>query len=466
VTDILSITVFLLITNFLPPLASLVLSDRYKRPVDNGIAWIDQRPLLGPHKTWRGVLATLLVGPFFFPMLSVSWPVAFIGSLLVVLGDLLSSFIKRRFQIASGSPIFLLDQIFEGLFPLLFLGKMLGISWWQGSIVLLIFVPLAHFGAYFWKIIIYRPPMENYLRIVRSTVRLKEWRACHTPLARWQVYFHFPDFLFHRVWLVSVFQALGMYERGKKNALQVCIEEPQCALPDLPPAFDGFRILFLSDLHLDGIDGLDEEIVRKIKGLEYDVCLLGGDFRMEVYGPTAAALRRLRRVLREINAPYGVFGVLGNHDCIEMVPDLEESGMLVLINDSWLLEKDGQQLWIVGVDDPHYYKVHNVPMAFEKVNKDSCSVFLAHSPEIYEKAEYHGASLYLCGHTHGGQIRLPNGFAPLTNSRAPRFTAAGQWRFGKMLGYTSRGVGASGVPVRFNCPGEISLLTLRIEKNA
>ena len=389
----------------------------------------------------------------------------FLGSFLVVAGDLLSSFVKRRFSVASGSPFFGLDQIFEGLFPLVLFMWLKEVVWWHGALVLLVFVPMAHFGAYFWKIIIFRPPVDNYLRIVRSTVRLKEWRACHVPLARWHVYFHFPDFLFHRVWLVSVFQALGLYERGKQNVLQIRLEEPEFILPDLPPAFDGFKILFLSDLHLDGLDGLTEEILRQINDLDYDLCLLGGDVRMEVYGPTLPALRRLRRLLQEINAPHGVLGVLGNHDCIEMVPDLEESGMLVLVNDSWLLEKNGQHLWIVGVDDPHYYKVHNLPMAFDKVGQDSCCIFLAHSPEVYEGAENYGASLYLCGHTHGGQIRLPNGFAPLTNSRAPRFTATGQWSFGKMTGYTSRGVGASGIPVRFNCPGEITLITLKSGKS-
>ena len=79
--DILRITAFLLLTNFLPPLASLLSGDRFKTPVDAKSNWLDGKPLLGPHKTWRGVLATLVIGPLFFPLLDVSWAVAFFGLL-------------------------------------------------------------------------------------------------------------------------------------------------------------------------------------------------------------------------------------------------------------------------------------------------------------------------------------------------------------------------------------------------
>ena len=135
--------------------------------------------------------------------------------------------------------------------------------------------------------------------------------------------------------------------------------------------------------------------------------------------------------------------------------------MIMLVNDAWPISEKGARIWIVGVDDPHYYRVDDAAHAFRTVPAQEFSIFLAHSPEAYRSAAAHGARLYLCGHTHGGQICLPGRGPLLTNSRAPRFTAAGTWRFREMIGYTSKGAGASGVPLRFNCPGEISLITLR-----
>lgn len=135
--------------------------------------------------------------------------------------------------------------------------------------------------------------------------------------------------------------------------------------------------------------------------------------------------------------------------------------MLMLVNDSWKLEKDGQALWLVGIDDPHYYKVEDLAMAFRKVDAQGCCIFLAHSPEACHSAAAYSPGLYLCGHTHAGQIRLPGRGPLITNSRAPRYTAEGRWLVKGMQGYTNRGVGASGVPLRFNCPGEITIITLR-----
>jgi predicted MPP superfamily phosphohydrolase len=143
-----------------------------------------------------------------------------------------------------------------------------------------------------------------------------------------------------------------------------------------------------------------------------------------------------------------------------MAPDFEESGLVMLINDSWQISRDGDHIWIAGVDDPHYYKVDDVRQALADVPPEDFKILLAHSPEAYALAAKYHTDLYLCGHTHGGQICLPGGSPIFTNSRAPRFTAAGAWSFRRMTGYTSRGAGASGVPLRFNCPGEITLITL------
>ena len=460
-TAAIKILCFLFWGNLLPPLASLALGDRLARPLDNGATWFDGRPLFGPHKTIRGILVSLMGGVLAFPLLGVSWQTAACAAALLMTGDLLSSFIKRRLHMPSGESVFGLDQIFEALLPTLYLAGRMQAPLWAALLALAVFVPVAHAGARFWKYVLFKPPMENYPRFVRSTVRLREWRSCHQPLARWHVVFNLSSLIYNRVLVGTAFRLLGLYNQGLANALRLELNEHDIACPGLPKAFDGFTILLLTDLHLDGLPGLVDRVLARIGQRNFDLCLIGGDIRMETYGPIAPSLRELRRLLPQITTQHGIFGVLGNHDCIEMVPDFEEAGMLMLVNDATMIEQNGENLWLAGIDDPNYYKTHDMAKAFSMVPPDAFSILLAHSPEAYQEAARHQTALYLCGHTHGGQICLGSGTPIYTNSRAPRFTATGRWHYHSMQGFTSRGVGASGAPLRFNCPGEIVILTLR-----
>ncbi|MEN8258316.1 MAG: CDP-archaeol synthase [Thermodesulfobacteriota bacterium] len=452
---------FLLWINLLPPLAHLLFGKRFSWPLDGGLLFFDNQALFGSHKTIRGVVASVLGGVVAsFPLGMPLW-LAALAALSAMVGDLLSSFIKRRLHKTPGSSIFVLDQIFEGFFPLLLINWFSPLHWWQFILVLLVFTPLAYLGACFWQYISFHPHHEDYPRLIRSTVRFREWRSCHEPLARWQTVLNLTSFLSDQIILTSFFKMIGLYARGEANALDVKVEQQSFWLEDLPPAFDGLQILLLTDLHLDGLKGLTDKIINKLQSLEVDICLIGGDVRMKTYGPIAPSLRHLRRIMAVVRSRDGVFGVLGNHDCIEMTPDFEETGITMLINDCWPVKKGSERIWLVGVDDPHYYKTHNAPNAFRDIPKGESVIFLAHSPEAYQEAAHQGTSLYLCGHTHGGQICLPGSGPLFTNSRAPRFTASGRWQYKSMMGYTSRGVGPSGIPLRFNCPGEITLVTLQ-----
>ncbi len=455
------IVLFLLWANFLPPLASLLLGERFSYPLDGGRIWRDGNPFFGPHKTIRGVIACLLGCIATAPLFRMAWWIAGAGALLAITGDLITSFIKRRFNLPSGTVVVGLDQFLEGALPALFLSEYYGLHWWRALSVLLLFIPTTYLGSVLWAYLMYQPSEKDLPRIIRSSSRLKEWRASHDPLARWQVLINFENVISHHLLMGLTFKALGLYEKGLQNALDIKLREETFWFPGLPEAFDGFRILLLTDLHLDGMPGLTEKIIEQVKLLSVDLCLVGGDFRMETYGPIAPSLRHLRRLLPHIQAEQGILGVLGNHDCIEMAPDLEEAGMIMLINDAWPIEKKGHCIWIVGIDDPHYYRVHDLWKAFRDVPAEGFKIFLAHSPEAYNEATGFHPELYLCGHTHGGQIKLPNKGPIFTNSRAPRFTVAGRWNYKGMDGYTSTGAGASGIPLRFNCPGEITLLTLR-----
>jgi hypothetical protein len=461
VVVVVKIVVFLLWVNILPPLANLIWRDRFANPVDGGLSWFDHRPLFGPNKTIRGIMVSALGGIVVSPLLGIAWRLAGSAALLAMAGDLLSSFIKRRLQIPSGKTVIGLDQLFESLFPAMLLSSFMPLTAAQLIGILFVFLPGAYLGSSFWNYITYRPPQKNYPRLIRSPVRFREWRSCHIPLFRWQVMLNLTSFLSHQFFLTGIFKITGLYEKGVRNTLLVQVEEHTFHFETLPASFDRFRILLLTDLHLDGVENLTEMLIERLKGIEVDLCLIGGDIRMRTYGPIAPCLRQLRRLLPHIKARHGVLGVLGNHDCIEMAPDFEECGIIMLINDSWEIILNGQRIWIVGVDDPHYYKTDNATQALQRVPQNDFKIFLAHSPEAYQAAAAGNTQLYLCGHTHGGQICLPGRKPVFTNSSAPRYTATGSWKYQKMSGYTSRGAGASGVPLRFNCPGEICLITLR-----
>jgi hypothetical protein len=459
--SVLETVLFLVWVNFAPFLAHLFLGERLRQPVDAGFTGWDGRRLLGAHKTVRGVLAGVAAGAVAGPVLGVGAATGGLAGQLAMSGDLVTSFLKRRLAHPSGRPRAGLDQLLEGALPLAVLFPALGLGPGQALLALALFVPVAYAGSVFWHYVLYRPPVTNYPRIIRATTRLREWRACHVPLARWQTWLNFESYVYYRVVMAQAFRLIGWYERGVANVLATRVRPVELAFPDLPPAFDGYRLLLLTDLHLDGLEPLTDALIAQVQGHEVDLCLMGGDVRMEMYGPMAPALRQLRRLIGQVRAADGVFGVLGNHDCIEMLPEFETSGVTMLVNEARALRRGEATLWLVGVDDPHYYRCHDLPLAFREVPTGAFSVFLAHSPEAYREAVAHGARLYLCGHTHGGQICLPRIGPVFTHSSAPRFTAAGRWDYRGMVGYTSRGAGASGIPVRFGCPGEVPLITLR-----
>jgi hypothetical protein len=454
----------------LPPLARLLWGDRGNRPVDGGATWLDGRAIFGPHKTIRGILVSLLGSLLFVPIFKVGWQPILFGTSLALGGDLLTSFMKRCLRLHAGDRVPVLDHFLESLLPTLFLWKYLPahavppsplLAWWQIALIIAIFILLGSLASLIWAKISYHPAPEDAPHIIRTTTRVRRWRACHQPLARYHTLLNFENFIYYRFIIAIFFKGLGLYQKGVRNALQVNIRRDDLFCRNLPPEFDGFKIMLLTDLHLDGLPELPERIIDQIKDLEVDLCLIGGDLRMEVYGPIAPSLRGLRRLVKNIHATHGIFGVLGNHDCIEMVPDLEEAGVVMLVNDSWYIEKEGAKIWIAGIDDPHFYKVHDLGAAFRMVPPGEFTILLAHSPEAYKEAAPFHPALYLCGHTHGGQICLPGQKPIFTHSKAPRRTAGGPWQYQGMAGFTSRGVGSSGVPLRFNCTGEINIFTLR-----
>ena len=247
----------------------------------------------------------------------------------------------------------------------------------------------------------------------------------------------------------------GTYWLGSANAGKVQLRRNVVHLTNLPRAFDGFTILHLSDLHADLSGPAMRRTAELAHGLDYDLCVLTGDYRGRTYGdcrPSLEGVARLREALRG-----DIYAVLGNHDSITMVPDLEALGIRMLLNECVAIDRGGALIYLAGVDDAHFFRADNIEKAAAEIPHGCVSVLLSHTPEIYRQAAHAGFDLMLSGHTHGGQICLPGGIPILLEADLPRAFAAGAWRHGRMAGYTSVGAGSSVVPVRFNNRPEITL---------
>ena len=447
--------------NFAPPLLSVLMEKKWDRPVDCNFNLPDGRPLFGNHKTIRGLLAGIISGAlagisFGFPL----WLCLGAG-FLSMCGDLFSSFLKRRLSFSSGDVVPGVDQIPEGFLPFLLLGPQLSLSVGYIFLVGIVFGIGAYYGSAFLNDVLFGSPFEAYPRKIRPITRARELIRCQITTRPFHYLLSFEDAVYYHLFMKSAFKLLGIYERGRKNALVVEKREVSFEFQDLPPAFDGYKILFLSDLHMDGLEGLPEIAAGIIQQLHVDLCILGGDFRMKTHGPSDKAMELLGGLLQHIHATDKTIAVLGNHDCVEMIAPLKKEGVTVLLNDSLAIERDGRRLWIVGADDCHFFKSHDLPTAFAGLQPDSFVIFVSHSNEIYREASAYRPRLFLCGHTHGGQIKIPP-FGPIfTHSSAPRRMCEGKWQYDDMTGYTSNGVGVSGVPVRFNSKGEVTVITLR-----
>ena len=248
---------------------------------------------------------------------------------------------------------------------------------------------------------------------------------------------------------------LGLYQRGMRNATDLRFD-------DLPEEFDGYRLLHLSDLHADFLPQSLRAALDLIVDVEADICVLTGDFKRRVKGPFDAILPAMERLTAEISTRHGILGVLGNHDSADMVGAFEALGIRMLVNETHTIQRGSAKLHLTGTDDVHYYYTDAARQALAAV-PDGFKIALIHSAEFADAAAEHGYRLYLAGHTHGGQVCLPGGWPLLTHMTRFRRYARGLWRHGPMRGYTSTGVGVSGLPVRFNSRGEVALITLRRE---
>jgi uncharacterized protein len=293
--------------------------------------------------------------------------------------------------------------------------------------------------------------------------RLKTEREHEAQLfGQGTIFFNLENAPFIPLIIKAALQLTGLYARARKNADRVLIRHNTAQSVNLPESFDGFTILHISDLHADISVGAMRYLLDLVGDLEYDICALTGDYRGKAYGAFDKSLEYIDALCARLKPP--VFGILGNHDSIRMAPAMEAMGIRMLFNECEIIARDEQAIYLSGIDDAHFYRADDIGKAAAPIPRDAFSVLLAHTPESYQQAAAAGFDLMLSGHTHGGQLCLPGGFPIKLEAKLPRSMGAGAWRHAGMAGYTSVGAGTSLLPVRLNCPAEITLHTLRRAK--
>ena len=261
-------------------------------------------------------------------------------------------------------------------------------------------------------------------------------------------------------WIIrNVLKATGLYWRARQNAERILVKRNDMRFKTLPPLFEGFTILHISDLHVDMNEVAMNRLIELVGSMQYDVCVLTGDYRGRTFGPFQPALDGVARVGTHLKQP--IYAVLGNHDTIQMVPGLEAMGIRVLLNECETIVRKDQRIYLAGIDDAHFFRVDNIEKAALSIPRGKFSILLSHTPEVYRQAAHANFDLMLSGHTHGGQICLPGSIPIKLEAVLPRRMGAGPWQYNDMTGYTSVGAGSSVVPVRLNCPPEITLHRLR-----
>jgi len=238
----------------------------------------------------------------------------------------------------------------------------------------------------------------------------------------------------------------------------------------LQPDTNPIRILHISDLHIERLSRREDTILRFIETSQPELIVLTGDYVNLSYNRDPETYRQVTEFLGQLSAPYGVFATPGTPtvDVREnLIPMFDDLPLTLMFNQSQVLTLgEGQQIALLGLDCTHHVAKDAAVLreVIKQVPSDLPQILLYHSPELMPQATEQEIDLYLCGHTHGGQVRLPIIGPLLTSSHLGRKYVMGLYRDGRTNLYVSRGVGLEGLSaprVRLLARPEITLVTLR-----
>lgn len=241
-----------------------------------------------------------------------------------------------------------------------------------------------------------------------------------------------------------------------------------------PDPMDGFTIALLSDFHFDPVFSVHplRAAIPMVKSVRPDLIALTGDFVSVPFlgsaKKAAAEAEPCAEILAELSAPHGVWAVLGNHDldtdADRVTRALEAKNIHVLINQSQAIERDGARFWLAGVDDV-LDGSPDLPKTLHGLPPGEARILLAHEPDYADVVSQYPVDLQLSGHSHGGQIRIPF-LPPLYLPELAKKYVWGTYKIGPLTLHTNAGLGTFRIPMRLDCPPEITIVTLHPAKQS
>jgi len=278
-------------------------------------------------------------------------------------------------------------------------------------------------------------------RRVRLSERLSTFASSETPLRK----------------LAGDLSKVAKYAIDEAKSLS--LERVTVNLKRLPKKLDGFRIIHLSDIHHSPFTGIDHinRTVKIANRLKPDMFVLTGDY----VSHEPEYIRPVASLMGELQAEFGTHACLGNHDHwtdpAALTTAFREAGINMMVNEGFRFEARGASFWLAGVDD-HMVGKTDLAAALKGSYPDEMKLLLAHNPIIFRKSVRHGIDLTLSGHTHGGQVRVRDKQKRLIRRR--KLSNGLHERYDSQI-YITRGIGTVVLPVRYQCPPEITLLELR-----
>jgi len=271
------------------------------------------------------------------------------------------------------------------------------------------------------------------------------------------------------VFTVQLLGTVALYRGAVVEPRSLGLTQLAIQTSRLPPGGRALRLLHISDIHLERWSTREDQLLEWVRQSSPDLIVITGDFVNLSFNVDPITHDQVRGLLAQLAAPYGVYAVLGSPpvDLHDTIPPLFQGLPVRLLRNEVVDITVGpdQSISLIGLDCHHDLSKDKtaLDLAVANLPEHRPQILLFHSPELMPQAVERGIDLYVCGHTHGGQVRLPIIGPILTSSRLGRRYAMGHYHEGQTHLYISRGIGFEGLGaprVRLFCPPEVVLVTL------